>query len=86
MIANGAPTIRAIDLGDDEYAAVEGSHRVAIAHELGLIPEIQIIDLEDEIEHDVEDVPSKIAQDVYDYAYCGAPDLDRIAGLLDFRF
>lgn len=35
----GAPTIRVVDCGD-HYMALEGSHRLAAAHSLGLEPEL----------------------------------------------
>jgi hypothetical protein len=49
MEAMGAPTIRVIDCGD-YYMAMEGSHRLAAAHELGIDPELVIYEQEDEID------------------------------------
>lgn len=43
MSSMGAPVIRAVD-GGDCYYAIEGSHRLAIAAELGLTPIIDEID------------------------------------------
>ena len=43
MEALGAPVIRVIDCGD-RYCAIEGSHRLTAARELGLTPEIEIIE------------------------------------------
>ena len=42
MLANGAPTIRVVDCGD-HYVALEGSHRLAIAAELGITPKLDIL-------------------------------------------
>lgn len=39
MVQLGAPRVRAIYHGDIWFA-IEGSHRLAAAHELGLVPEI----------------------------------------------
>jgi hypothetical protein len=47
MRQSGAPTIEVVDCGD-HYMALEGSHRLAAAHHLGLEPEL-IIREQDEI-------------------------------------
>ena len=44
----GAPTIRVVDCGD-YYMALEGTHRIAAAHELGLAPEFIVYAQDDEI-------------------------------------
>ncbi len=49
MCALGAPTIEVVDCGD-YYMALEGSHRLAAAHALGLIPELNIRDQNDVID------------------------------------
>lgn len=46
MIVMGAPKIEVIDCGD-HYMAVEGSHRLAAAKALGLIPELTIREQDD---------------------------------------
>jgi len=54
MRSLGAPTIRVVNCGDF-YMALEGSHRLAAAAELGLVPELVIYEQDDEIdvtEHD----------------------------------
>jgi ParB-like nuclease domain. len=43
----GAPTIKVVDMGDDDFQALEGSHRIRAAKELGLTPELEIIDYND---------------------------------------
>lgn len=43
----GAPTIEVVDCGD-HYQALEGSHRLAAAHALGLVPTL-VIREQDEI-------------------------------------
>jgi len=41
----GAPTIKAVYLaGNDHYAALEGTHRILAAKDLGLVPIIDTID------------------------------------------
>jgi hypothetical protein len=50
----GAPTIRAVDCGDF-MMALEGSHRLAAAAELGLEPVLEIYDQDDEIDITVHD-------------------------------
>lgn len=45
----GAPTIRVVDCGD-HYMALEGSHRLAAAAELGLTPILTVYEQNDEIE------------------------------------
>jgi hypothetical protein len=66
----GAPQIRAYYNGDC-WLAIEGSHRLAAAHELGLEPEI--IEVEDDAvisDHDYEDLdtPCTVA-DIIEYLY-----------------
>ncbi len=39
----GAPTIRVVDCGD-YLMALEGSHRLAAAHSLGILPNFVVID------------------------------------------
>ena len=56
----GAPTIRAIDVGD-RLLAIEGTHRLEAAARLGLTPIIEV----------VEAVPSD--SDVDDGAFAGEP-------------
>lgn len=43
MIENGAPTIRVCDNGNGVYA-IEGCHRISVAHELGIMPIFEEID------------------------------------------
>jgi hypothetical protein len=49
MMRLGRPTLRVIDCGD-HYMALEGSHRLAVAHELGIRPEFVVFDQDDEID------------------------------------
>jgi hypothetical protein len=65
----GAPTIRAVWTGD-YWLAIEGSHRLAAAHALGLTPEIDEIATTDEIDHDL-DLDSRLVADIAEYL---APD------------
>ena len=53
----GAPEIRAYYTGE-MYIALEGSHRLAAAWELGLEPTIIEMDEDDEMDHDLEDLNS----------------------------
>lgn len=47
MATLGAPTIKAVRLDGDLYAALEGCHRLRAAFELGLTPEIEEIEYSD---------------------------------------
>lgn len=50
MTELGAPTVMAYDLGfDGLYQAIEGSHRLRAAHELGLTPNIFLVDADTQI-------------------------------------
>ena len=44
MESLGAPVIYCIEISPDYYFALEGSHRVTAAHELGLIPTVIVVD------------------------------------------
>jgi hypothetical protein len=44
MLTLGAPIIRAVDLGDGEWQALEGCHRIRAAHALGLTPIINEVE------------------------------------------
>ena len=54
MMVLGSPTIRAID-GGDCLIAIEGSHRLRAAEELGLMVKVEIIDEDGEIDLDTLD-------------------------------
>jgi hypothetical protein len=59
MMTMGAPRIRAIwDTAHDMWIAIEGSHRLAVASELGLLPLIEDVGGDEEIAHDFQDVAS----------------------------
>lgn len=62
----GAPTIRAVWMGE-YWLALEGSHRLAAAHALGLTPIIEELSYLDEIDHDCEEVESKEVGDLVEY-------------------
>lgn len=49
MLKLGTPTIRVVDCGD-YLMALEGSHRIAAAHALGIEPELMVYGQDDEIE------------------------------------
>jgi len=49
MQALGAPKIRVVDCGD-HYEALEGSHRIAAAATLGIVPDWQVIGWDDVID------------------------------------
>jgi hypothetical protein len=48
MLTLGAPRVRAVYDGE-VYWAVEGTHRLAAAHALGLLPEIEVIEYNDDV-------------------------------------
>lgn len=66
MRSLGAPTIRVWWAGD-HWRALEGSHRLAAAHALGLVPEFVEMRLDDEFEHDFEDCVGRSVRDVLEY-------------------
>ena len=49
MVLLGPPKIEVVDCGD-YYMALDGSHRLAAAHALGIVPELVIWDPEDTID------------------------------------
>jgi hypothetical protein len=49
MVKLGRPIIRVVDCAD-YYMALEGSHRVAAAHALGMAPELVIFEQDQEID------------------------------------
>jgi hypothetical protein len=54
MATHGAPTIRVVDRGD-AYVALEGTHRIAAAAELGLTPILDTMDPDAPTPEDIED-------------------------------
>ena len=46
----GAPTIRVVDLGEDRYQALEGYHRLRACEELGISPELEIVDWQGDLD------------------------------------
>ena len=65
----GSPKIRAVFCGD-HYKAIEGSHRVAAAHKLGIEVEIIEMEMSDVItDHDIDDLESSCTvEEIIDYA------------------
>jgi len=62
MRKRGAPTIRAVwNEGWGCWIAIEGSHRLAAACELGLEPVIKDISKQKRVRHDLQDYPSPCA-------------------------
>ncbi len=66
MLTLGAPTIRVYDAGDC-LIALEGSHRIKAATELGLTPNWIVMDVDDEMEHDLIDVKTNKVSDMLEY-------------------
>lgn len=71
MMKLGAPTIRVYNTGDC-YIALEGSHRIVAAAELGLTPEWIEMDENDEMEHDIYDVDGNRVSDLLEYIGFGS--------------
>lgn len=46
MASMGAPTIRVVDCGD-HYMAIEGTHRLQAAHDLGVQPDFVVLAQDD---------------------------------------
>ncbi len=59
MVHHGSPTIRVMKF-EDEYFAIEGSHRLFLAHELGLVPKILILESDNKDNEDVDNFYRKI--------------------------
>lgn len=57
MQQHGKPTIRVVDCGD-YYGAIEGSHRLAAAHDLGCGVDVVIVSESQSVESDLQDVAS----------------------------
>lgn len=58
MMEQGAPTIHAIwDPCYDAWVALEGTHRIAAAHKLGLTPEIDEVEYDDVSDMCVRELP-----------------------------
>jgi hypothetical protein len=68
----GPPTIRAFFNGEI-WLAVEGSHRIAAAAELGIPVEIDPMKWDDEITHDMEDVSEQTVSAVLEYLEMTGP-------------
>jgi|GEM_PF-1556368 len=49
----GAPTVRAVDVGDS-LLALEGVHRLEAAHRLGLTPTIVVLAYDDAVPTDID--------------------------------
>lgn len=60
----GAPVIQCVEISPDFYYALEGSHRITAAKELGLVPTIVIIDTLGFDDDDDNSVTRAIRKDV----------------------
>lgn len=49
MATLGAPTIRVVDCGD-HYMALEGCHRIAAAHDLGIVPQLVVYEQDEDLD------------------------------------
>ena len=72
------PIIRALKMGDDEYCAVEGSHRIASTHSQNKIPRLVIL------EPDVVGVPDYWWEAVKDTLPCYEFDFVFVMNEKDF--
>lgn len=82
----GAPTIRVVDCGD-HYMALEGSHRLAAAAALDLVPDFEIIDQDGQI--DISDYDWFEAHNWADTVYPAgevAGELFAPSQAVDYRF
>lgn len=68
MIEMGAPAIRVYNDGEVLWA-LEGTHRLAAAFELGITPEFVEMGLEDEIDHDCDLVDEKTVAAIWSHYY-----------------
>lgn len=75
MLALGAPTIHAVQaphLGEDVWVALEGSHRIVAAKELGLEVEIEEVEYSDQDMRDFDwndDVDGETVESLVDSAH-----------------
>lgn len=75
MAEHGAPTIKAVyDEANGSWVALEGSHRLAAAHALGLPVEIDEVDYSDDLLVNIvtigqEDRDDLTVADIYDSAW-----------------
>lgn len=67
MIENGSPTIHVCDNGNGIYA-LEGSHRIAAAYELGIMPIFEEVEADDLFDHDIDNDDIKTAGDICAYS------------------
>lgn len=77
MIENGAPVIHVCDNGNGVYA-LEGSHRLAAAYELGIMPIFEEIEADESFEHDIDDTDIITAGDICNYSDCIIFDFEEI--------
>lgn len=76
MATLGAPTIRAFDAGD-HWVALEGSHRITAAVDLGLPVIIEELDFEDIRYRAMSEFDSYDGSDnVEDHAVCALPAIE----------
>lgn len=64
MQVRGAPTIRVVDCGD-HYMALEGCHRLCAAAELGLVPDLVVLEQDEMVAADSLDIDYFIAGESY---------------------
>jgi hypothetical protein len=79
MLVAGPPTIRVMQLDDkDEFYALEGSHRLALAHQLGIILKL-VIEIEEK-EHLPLEHWFKVAKSLpyYQFQSCYVLDLKNV--------
>jgi len=69
MINSESPKIKAYYDGE-KYIALEGSHRIAAAVDLQIKINIIDVSIDDDIDHDFEDVYSNKVADILDYLSC----------------
>lgn len=60
----GAPAVRVVDCGD-HYMAIEGTHRLTAAAELGIVPALEILEQDDLVEADSLDFDHLAAGESY---------------------
>lgn len=75
MALLGAPVVRAVNCGDF-WAAIEGSHRIAAAHKLGLPVFVREVGEDTVIEdHDIEDLAASCTvATIMEYMFRGTPE------------
>lgn len=90
MLTLGAPTVHAVWVECcNAYLALDASHRLTAAHELGLAPRIIVVNYDEEKEHEVRDI-IRLSPESEEYEHYGDITLewaaDKACGSVQLQF